>query len=138
MKKLFQFFICLFVSIILAACGGGGSPEAAAKKYVQAIYNGDADTVISMIYIAEKDKKEAGLQEMLSGKIKAIVAEAKKKANENGGVSNIVVEEPKYSQDKNSADVVVKVQFKNLENPIPTELHLVKTDGDWKISPQRI
>lgn len=138
MKKLFQFFICLFVSIILAACGGGSSPEAAAKKYVQAIYNGDADTVISMIYIAEKDKKEAGLQEMLSGKIKAIVAEAKKKANENGGVSNIVVEEPKYSQDKNSADVVVKVQFKNLENPIPTELHLVKTDGGWKISPQRI
>ena len=138
MKKLFDFFICLFLSVILAACGGGGSPEAAAKKYVQAIYNGDADTVISMIYIAEKDKKEAGLQEMLSGKIKAIVAKAKKKANENGGVSNIVVEEPKYSQDKNSADVVVKVQFKNLENPIPTELHLVKTDGGWKISPQRI
>lgn len=138
MKKLFDFFICLFVSVILAACGGGGSPEAAAKKYVQAIYNGDADTVISMIYIAEKDKKEAGLQEMLSGKIKAIVAKAKEKANENGGVSNIVVEEPKYSQDKNSADVVVKVKFKNLENPIPTELHLVKTDGGWKISPQRI
>lgn len=138
MKKLFDFFICLFVSVILAGCGGGGSPEAAAKKYVQAIYNGDADTVISMIYIAEKDKKEAGLQEMLSGKIKAIVAKAKEKANENGGVSNIVVEEPKYSQDKNSADVVVKVKFKNLENPIPTELHLVKTDGGWKISPQRI
>lgn len=123
MKKLFDFFICLFLSVILAACGGGGSPEAAAKKYVQAIYNGDADTVISMIYIAEKDKKEAGLQEMLSGKIKVIVAEAKKKANENGGISNIDVEEPKYSQDKNSADVVVKVQFKNLENPINTELH---------------
>ena len=78
MKKFFGVFICLFFSVILAACGGGGSPEAAAKKYVQAVYNGDADTVISMIYIAEKDKKEAGLQEMLSGKIKVIVAEAKK------------------------------------------------------------
>lgn len=46
------------------------------KKYVRAVYNGDADTVISMIYLAEKDKKEAGMQEMLSGKIKVIVAEA--------------------------------------------------------------
>ncbi len=84
MKKLFDFFICLFLSVIFAACGGGGSPEAAAKKYVQAIYNGDADTVISMIYIAEKDKKEAGLQEMLSGKIKVIVAEAKKRLMKMG------------------------------------------------------
>ena len=75
-RDRFQFFICLFVSIILVACGGGSSPEAAAKKYVRAVYNGDADTVISMIYLAEKDKKEAGMQEMLSGKIKVIVAEA--------------------------------------------------------------
>ena len=48
MKKLFGVFICLFFSVILAACGGGSSPEAAAKKYVQAVYNGDADTVRSI------------------------------------------------------------------------------------------
>lgn len=136
MKKFFGVFICLFFSVILAACGGGGSPEAAAKKYVQAVYNGDADTVISMIYVEEKDKKDADLQNMLSGKIKEGVAGAKKMANETGGISNIAVEEPKYSQDKNSANVVVKVQFKNLEIPTIMELHLVKTNDGWMVSPK--
>ena len=134
MKKLFDFFICLFFSVILAACGGGSSPEAAAKKYVQAVYNGDADTVISMIYMEEKDKKDADLHNLLSGKIKEGVTRSKKMADKNGGISNIAVEEPKYEQDKNSANVVVKVQFKNLENPTIIELHLVKTNDGWMVS----
>ena len=134
MKKFFGVFICLFFSVILAACGGGGSPEAAAKKYVQAVYNGDADTVISMIYMEEKDKKDADLHNLLSGKIKEGVTRSKKMADKNGGISNIAVEEPKYEQDKNSANVVVKVQFKNLENPTIIELHLVKTNDGWMVS----
>lgn len=134
MKKLFGVFICLFFSVILAACGGGSGPEAAAKKYVQAVYNGDADAVISMIYMEEKDKKDADLHNFLSGKIKEGVTRSKEMADKNGGISNIAVEEPKYEQDKNSANVVVKVQFKNLENPTIIELHLVKTNDGWMVS----
>ncbi|PIT22027.1 DUF4878 domain-containing protein [Snodgrassella alvi] len=133
MKKLFSLLIGLSITLLLVACGGASTPEAAAKKYTEAVYAGDSETAISMIYLNENDKKEAGLPEMLSGKIKAEIAHRKEFANKNGGVKEISVGEPQYDNDKKFADVLVTVTFKKSEKPKEEHIRLIKTDDGWKL-----
>lgn len=133
MKKIFSLLTGLCILLALAACGGASTPEAAAKKYTEAVYAGDSETAISMIYLSEQDKKKAGLPEMLSGKIKAEIAHRKEFAVKNGGIKEISVGEPKYDNDKKFADVPVTVTFKKSEKPKEEHIRLIKTDDGWKL-----
>lgn len=133
MKKIVSLLIGLFITLAIAACGGNSSPEAAAKAFTEAVYSGDSQKVISMIYLSEKDKKEAGVQDILSGKIKMSVSHEKEVADKNGGLKNISIEGIKYDDDKKSAHVQISVTFKNTEQIKKKNLYLIKTDDGWKV-----
>lgn len=134
MKLLFKLLAGLCVVLMLASCGSS-TPEAAAKKYMEAVFDGDADKVISMIYLPDKEKKEPGVQDMLSGKVKGMVADAKKRADKNSGVKEITTDEAKYSEDKKTAEVMVTVTFKNNDSePKKEHVSLIDIDGGWKLN----
>lgn len=134
MKLLFKLLTGLCVVLMLTACGSS-TPEAAAKKYMGAVFDGDADKVIGMMYLPDDKKNEPGVQDMLSGKVKGMVAHAKEQAEKNGGVKEITTNEAKYSEDKKTAEVRAKVTFKN-DGSEPKEeiVNLIDIDGDWKLN----
>lgn len=129
MTKLVSTFA---VSLLLAACSGK-SPEDTAKKFVSEIYNGNADAVVAMVYLDDADKQKPGVQEMLSGKIKASVAEQKALAEKQGGVESITAEPAAIDPaDSNRANVSVTTKFKNGKTDTD-RVRLINVDGTWKI-----
>lgn len=121
MQKMFKWFAVAVVSGMLAACGGGSSsPESAAQTFVEKSYQGDADAVIAMIHIPEEDKKP-GVEEVISGKIKA-------------GVAEITTEPAQVSpNDSKRATVNVQIKFKN-DKTRQDRVRLIEVDGNWKIN----
>ncbi|MDK4535449.1 DUF4878 domain-containing protein [Kingella kingae] len=134
MQKMFKWFAVAVVSGMLAACGGGSSsPESAAQTFVEKSYQGDADAVIAMIHIPEEDKKP-GVEEVISGKIKAGVAEQKDYAEKQNGVAEITTEPAQVSpNDSKRATVNVQIKFKN-DKTRQDRVRLIEVDGNWKIN----
>ena len=134
MHKMFKWLAVAVVSGVLAACGGGGSsPESTAKTFVEKSYQGDADAVIAMIYIPEKDKRP-GIEEIVSGKIKAGVAQQKDYAEKQDGIAEITTEPAQVSpNDSKRATVNVQIKFKN-DKTHQDSVRLIEVDGNWKVN----
>lgn len=138
MKTLLTKFMTISIVSLLVACsssGGENSPEATAKKFVEKSYQGDADAVISMVYLTDKDKEQAGVKEMVDGKVKAGVAKEKAKAEERGGVDEITTGafEP-FKNSENQGKVPVETKFKQGKS-IKNHVKVIRTEnGDWKVS----
>ena len=132
MKTMTKLVSTFAVSLLLAACSGK-SPEDTAKKFVSEIYNGNADAVVAMVHLDDADKQKPGVQEMLSGKIKASVAEQKALAEQQGGVESITAEPAAIDPaDSNRANVSVTTKFKNGKTDTD-RMRLINVDGTWKI-----
>ena len=131
---MFKWLAVAVVSGVLAACGGGSSsPESAAKTFVEKSYQGDADAVIAMIYIPEKDKRP-GIEEIVNGKIKLGVAEQKDYAEKQNGIAEITTEPAQVSSnDSKRAVVSVQIKFKN-DKTRQDRVRLIEVDGNWKIN----
>lgn len=133
MKKLASWLLLSCVALMLAACGANTSPEKVAEKYVYSLYAGDAETALKLIQLPDDEKKEAGVEDMVRGKVKAMVAQEKAKADAKGGVKNIVVSPAEYSDENTRAQVKVTISFKKDENSENDTVRLIKTDDGWKI-----
>lgn len=132
MKTMTKLVSTFAVSLLLAACSGK-SPEDTAKKFVSEIYNGNADAVVAMVHLDDADKQKPGVQEMLSGKIKAGVAEQKALAEKQGGVESVTAEPAAIDPaDSNRANVSVTTKFKNGKTDTD-RVRLINVDGTWKI-----
>lgn len=138
MKTLLTKLVPVLICSLLVACSpsdGESSPEAAAQKFIEKSYQGDADAVVSMIYLSDKDKEKAGVKEMVNGKVKAGVAIEKEKAEKRGGVSEIIVQSFEASPNSNDRGrVLVEIKFKQGES-IKNNVKVIHTEnGDWKIT----
>lgn len=132
MKTMTKLVSTFAVSLLLAACSAK-SPEDTAQKFVSEIYNGNADAVVAMVHLDDADKQKPGVQEMLSGKIKASVAEQKALAEKQGGVESITAEPAAIDPaDSNRANVSVTTKFKNGKTDTD-RVRLINVDGTWKI-----
>ena len=132
MKTMTKLVSTFAVSLLLAACSAK-SPEDTAKKFVSEIYNGNADAVVAMVHLDDADKQKPGVQEMLSGKIKAGVAEQKALAEKQGGVESITAEPAAIDPaDSNRANVSVTTKFKNGKTDTD-RMRLINVNGTWKI-----
>ena len=132
MKTMTKLVSTFAVSLLLAACSAK-SPEDTAKKFVSELYNGNADAVVAMVHLDDADKQKPGVQEMLSGKIKAGVAEQKALAEKQGGVESITAEPAAIDPaDSNRANVSVTTKFKNGKTHTG-RVRLINVDGTWKI-----
>ena len=134
MKLLFKLLVSLCAVLMIVSCDNSSStPESVAKAYVEAFFNGNADKVISLIYIPDDAKNDPGAKDMMSGKIKQGVMKAKEKASKDGGVKNITVEKAQYSEDKQTAEVPVTVTFKGDAPAYNETIKVIKTDDGWKL-----
>ena len=99
LKKTARLFAAAALGLLLAACSGASSsPESAAKNFVEKSYAGDADAVVSMVYLSEADKAKSGGEDMLRGKVKSAVERKKAYAEQRGGVDEITAEAACYRQ----------------------------------------
>ena len=133
-KTATRFFAAAALGLLLAACSGASSsPENAAKAFVEKSYAGDADAVMAMVYIDEKDKKDAGVEDMVRGKIKSAVAKQKEFAEQHGGIDEITAQEAvRNPANEKKARVAVEVKFKEGETR-RENVPVIETDGGWKI-----
>ena len=133
-KTATRFFAAAALGLLLAACSGASSsPENAAKAFVEKSYAGDADAVMAMVYIDEKDKKDAGVEDMVRGKIKSAVAKQKEFAEQHGGIDEITAQEAERNPaNEKKARVAVKVKFKEGETR-RENVPVIETDSGWKI-----
>ena len=129
-----RFFAAAALGLLLAACSGASSsPENAAKAFVEKSYAGDADAVMAMVYIDEKDKKDAGVEDMVRGKIKSAVAKQKEFAEQHGGIDEITAQEAERNPaNEKKARVAVEVKFKEGETR-RENVPVIETDSGWKI-----
>ncbi|PXZ07603.1 hypothetical protein DKK70_07075 [Gilliamella apicola] len=133
MKRLAQYIGILFFTLLAVACSSGeSSPEKVAEKYVSAMYNGDADTIIKMINIPDSEKSSQ-VSMMIKGKLQDSVTRAKTYAENHGGVDKVEYQPTKYlNDDKTLAVVEMNVVFKDSKNK-NEKLKLIKVDGNWFI-----
>ncbi|MBR7002374.1 MAG: DUF4878 domain-containing protein [Neisseriaceae bacterium] len=128
--KISLFLSMLFMAFALSACGGSG-PAKVAEKFERAAYAGDIDTVMSVIYFDDNDKKN-GTEDMMRGKLSMMLVELKKQSDAKGGVKNIKTEKAQYNSDKTRATVNVTVTFKD-KTEVTEDLSLMKTKKGWKV-----
>ena len=133
-KTATRFFAAAALGLLLAACSGASSsPENAAKAFVEKSYAGDADAVMAMVYIDEQDKKDAGVEDMVRGKIKSAVAKQKEFAEQHGGIDEITAQEAvRNPNNEKKARVAVEVKFKEGETR-RENVPVIETDSGWKI-----
>ena len=133
-KTATRFFAAAALGLLLAACSGASSsPENAAKAFVEKSYAGDADAVMAMVYIDEQDKKDAGVEDMVRGKIKSAVAKQKEFAEQHGGIDEITAQEAERNPaNEKKARVAVEEKFKEGETR-RENVPVIETDSGWKI-----
>ena len=134
MKRFVLLLATAVTVLFVAACSGAtSSPEKAAKSFVEKVYAGDADGAVKMIHIPEEERQQAGMEELVAGKIKSSVARQKAFAEQHGGVDGIEVEEAEQdSRDDKRAVVQLAVKFKDGQIK-PEQVKVIKTDDGWKI-----
>lgn len=120
-----------FAAIFLAACSGPkNTPDGVAVAFIERSYKGDVDGAMSLIHLP--DSSRPGETEMAQGKMKAMIAEAKGKAERQGGVEAIAVQSSTIdANDPNRARVILKVRFKQGEGT--EKMRLIQVEGKWKI-----
>ena len=130
MRTLFKALAAFVLTLFIAACSGGGTPEKTAEQFIRNAYNGNGDAVVAMLYIPADAKP--GEKEMVEGKMRAVVAEVKAKADARGGVKNITAEPAEINQqDPNRASVKLAIEFGNGETD-NDRVQLIKIDDVWK------
>lgn len=136
MKKWLVFVFALSFSFFLTACGGSSKPyEKTAIEFIEAMYNGQGDKVQKMIYIPAEELKEPGIEEMVKGKMAAAAHDAKKQADQYGGLKNVTVLESGHDESGKRADVRLALTFKNgPEGSREERVDLIKDGSTWKVN----
>lgn len=134
MRSFGKWLFAAALGTILAACSGGGAtPEGVAKTFVEKSYAGDGDAAVAMIHISAEDQKP-GVQEWVSGKVKAGVAKQKEYADKNGGVSEITIDPAEIRDGQpRTAIVSMKIRFGSGQER-SDRVKLVETENGWKIA----
>ena len=133
MKRLTQYISIFFLTLFAIACSSGeSSPEKVAEKYVSAIYSGDADAVIKMIYIPDEEKS-SDARTLITGKLQDAAMRAKTYAEQHGGIDKVEYQPTEYlNDDKSRAIIKMNVIFKDSKNK-NDKLKLTKVKGSWFI-----
>ena len=120
-----------FAAIFLAACSGPkNTPDGVAVAFIERSYKGDVDGAMSLVHLPDSSKP--GKTEMAQGKMKAMIAKAREKAESQGGVEAIAVQSSTIdANDPNRARVILKVRFKQGEGT--EKMRLIQVKGQWKI-----
>jgi hypothetical protein len=115
-----------------------GTPEAAAYAFAQALYSGDAESVISQLRLDDQlpDSVEGNKarKEQIRGKLSNGLAKVGKDVQAAGGIKDITVAKAELSEDGSTATTQVTVTFKKSKaRPQHEKVTLVKAGGAWAV-----
>ncbi len=116
--------LCCFLS----SCGEQ-KPEDVAIETIEAMQAGDVDKMMSKMHCQSESDKQA-FKSMLDEKL---VKSMEKEKERTGDITKIDVIETKISEDGNSANVQLKINFEKAE-PQTMPVSLIKLDGKWLIN----
>lgn len=119
------------LAIFLTACSGPkNTPDGVAVAFIERSYKGDVNGAMSLVHLPDSSKP--GKTEMAQGKMKAMIAKAREKAESQGGMEEITVQSSEIdTDDPNRARVALKVRFKQGEGM--EKVRLIQVEGKWKI-----
>lgn len=130
MKKWFLSFGLGFLAVFFVACGGS-SPKDVAVEATEAAFKGDSKKYLSYVFISEDARKMGMNESNVEGKVQLVVQEAKKQAENAGGVKKIEVLSEEINGD--TARVGIRVHFKNGQTSDNTTTKLRKIGNEWKL-----
>ncbi len=125
-----QFFV-LFLAAFLVACSSSSGPEKVVEKYINSMLNADMDGFMDSINISEQEKAQMN---MMRGKLEEMFVAAQQEVQAAGGVKSVKAVDVKYSSDKKSATVTVRMTMNNGEVK-NEQLNAVNTEQGWKVIP---
>ncbi|MBQ0215471.1 DUF4878 domain-containing protein [Proteus vulgaris] len=132
LKKIMGALFFVLAIITLSACGDKtDDPGQAAVAFVEAIAAGNSDKVISLSYLSEMQGDPN--TEQFKNKFKMIVEETGKQVKKQGGLSKVEVISVEYSEDKNSAIVILKTKLKDGVEKTQAQ-EMINVDGKWKVN----
>ncbi|WP_109407688.1 DUF4878 domain-containing protein [Proteus genomosp. 4] len=132
LKKVMGALFFVLAIITLSACGDKtDDPGQAAVAFVEAIAAGNSDKVISLSYLSEMQGDPN--TEQFKNKFKMIVEETGKQVKKQGGLSKVEVISVEYSEDKNSAIVILKTKLKDGVEKTQAQ-EMINVDGKWKVN----
>ena len=138
MRKLLAVVFALCCSFFVTACGDSTAATAYEKAAIEishAMYTGNGDKVKKMLYIPKEELAQPGLKEMVGGKIEAAAHEAKRKADERGGIKQVTVVESEINESGDRAMVDVLIEFKkDPEFQIRESYKFIKEGSSWKFA----
>lgn len=132
MKRMAAIVFLLLASFMIVACSGPkNTPESMALAFIERVYQGDADGAFELIHLPTG--KKPGDAEKAQGKIKAMIATAKARADEKGGVKKIsVISSEINARDPNRARVLLQLTFRQ-SGEKKENVRLILIEGQWKI-----
>lgn len=122
----------LFILAALSGCGDQAKPESVAAEFTTAVLNGDSDKVIKMLDFSEIAKKQhlsEGDADVFKAKIKSGIEHEAEKVKADGGFKDLKADPAHYSNDKQSAVVVVSYKVGGEEKTQRVKLNL--KDDKW-------
>ncbi|MCX8641737.1 MULTISPECIES: DUF4878 domain-containing protein [unclassified Gilliamella] len=133
MKLVMKFFSVFLLALIVSACSSEESPERTAENCVKAVYSGDLETVINLMYLPEdKTNKNFDMKDLVKSKMQQVIDKAQKLAQAHGGVDKVQASPAEYiNEDKTMAKVKTTVFFKDKTQQEGGSASLIKIDGKW-------
>lgn len=129
LKKLIMALAFSAVALLLVACGGN-EPKDVAVAFIENVYRGKGDDLLKYVYLPNEKKAEAGVKEMVEGKLKAAASQAAQKAEDAGGLKSVEVVSEEIKE--NTATISLRVNFGN-GNEDSERVRLIKDKDEWKI-----
>ena len=137
MKLLVKFFSVFLLALMITACSSPDEePVTTTKEFVSALYKGDVDKVISLLYFPENKATSdmISTEDMLKSKLKFVGDQAIKHAKEHGGLDKIECTLASYTNEEKTAAIVKTTTFfKDGSNVEGKDTTLVKINGKWLV-----
>lgn len=105
-------------------------PKDVAISFVESLYKGNADKMISLLHIKDEEMKQVGVKEMVVGKLNAMAKEAESRAKAAGGLKNIEVISQNITEDR--AQVELRVHFGDGSGRSES-ISLIKDEDKWRV-----
>jgi hypothetical protein len=118
--------------LAVSGCGEKPTPEAVAEEFITATLEGDSDKAIKMFRVSDVAKEQQMSDtdaDVVKGKIKSKIEHQAEKIKAAGGFKDLKADPAQYSDDKKTANVVVKYKVGGKEQQERLTLKLV--EDEW-------
>lgn len=136
MLNVMQAALLLTACLVAAGCSQP-RPEEVAVSFIEAVAEGKYDRALALIDVPEKVRQDQQRWENDKGKITSMLAHAREKFDDKGGVSGIEVVDSIYQKPDRQGRECLQVRLKVITRegePTVDKVNLVLDGRQWRIS----